>query len=97
MEMMGTLQGKYLKNQGFQPRSDAFWREEVRPVMDNQAPKMMQTTAPGPVVEISLLLPEWQANMLETEAFEAGLSPAVMLRKLLMEHLGQKMSPAKAI
>lgn len=97
MEMTGTVQGTHSRTQEFQAEMETLWGEEVRPEMDNQEPKLMKTTAPGPVVEISLLLPEWQANMLETEAFELGMSPAVMLRKLLGEHFGQKYSVSKAV
>ena len=84
--MTGLRKG--MKYRGNCSRSMAIppWCEEVVQDMGNQESKMMTTTAPGPVVEISLLLPEWQANMLETEAFARGLSPAKMLRRLLMEH-----------
>lgn len=65
--------------------------------MGGEESKMMKTTAPGPVVEISLLLPEWQANLLETEAFELGMSPAMMLRKLLFEHLTPRLQSPKTV
>lgn len=90
--MTGLRMG--IKHRGQSSRSMAIppWCEEVVQNMGNQESKMMTTTAPGPVVEISLLLPEWQANMLETEAFARGLSPAKMLRRLLMEHFEDSQS-----
>lgn len=42
---------------------------------------------PEPIVEISLLLPNWQANILESEANSLGLSLAKMLRRVLLKHL----------
>jgi len=37
----------------------------------------------GKVVEISLLLPEWQVTALETVAHDSGLTAAEMVRQLL--------------
>ncbi len=90
--MTGLRKG--MKYRGHSNRLMAIppWCEEVVQDMSSQESKMMTTTAPGPVVEISLLLPEWQANKLETEAFAQGLSPAKMLRRLLMEHFGEAQS-----
>ncbi len=47
---------------------------------------------PGPdsdVVEISLLLPGWQALELEKEAHQRGLTAAQMVRHLLGEYLAK--------
>ncbi len=85
--MDGLLAGKKQRGFGNRPMAIPPWCEEVVQDMSGQESKMIKANAMGPVVEISLLLPEWQANLLETEAFAKGLSPAKMLRRLLMEHL----------
>ena len=85
--MDGLRKGKKQRGLGNRAMAIPPGCEEVGQDMGGQESKMMKANAMGPVVEISLLLPEWQANMLETEAFAKGLSPAKMLRRLLMEHL----------
>jgi hypothetical protein len=41
----------------------------------------------GEIVEISLLLPGWQASRLEHEASSQGLTAAQMMRRLLRSYL----------
>jgi len=95
--MIGIAESKLSGSFGFSQENPGERGEEIGPEMAEQEPKMMKTTAPGPVVEISLLLPEWQANLLETEAFELGVSPATMLRKLLVDHLLPKVQGSKLV
>ncbi len=85
--MDGLLKGKKQRGSGNRAMAIPPWCEEVVQDMGGQESHMIKAQTMGPVVEISLLLPEWQANRLETEAFAKGLSPAKMLRRLLMEHL----------
>jgi hypothetical protein len=50
------------------------------------------------VVEIPLLLPGWQASVLETVAHQRGLTAAVMVRHLLHDFLvGTSMCPGRAL
>ncbi len=50
------------------------------------------------VVEIPLLLPGWQASVLETVAHERGLTAAVMVRHLLRDFLvGTPVRPGRAL
>ncbi len=50
------------------------------------------------MVEISLLLPGWQASALEDEAFRHGLSAAEMVRRLIRDHIarGADLGPDQA-
>ena len=52
----------------------------------------------GEVVEIPLLLPCWQASVLETVAHQRGLTAAVMVRHLLRDFLvGTPVRPGRAL
>jgi hypothetical protein len=42
------------------------------------------------VVEVSLLLPGWQASALESAAFDRGLTAAEMVRSLLRDFLAER-------
>jgi hypothetical protein len=44
----------------------------------------------GGVVEISLLLPNWQARALEREAHDQGQTTGQLVRRLIGEHLLEK-------
>jgi hypothetical protein len=45
--------------------------------------------ADGDVVEISLLLPQWQVTALETAAHDSGLTAAEMVRLLLHAYIAR--------
>jgi hypothetical protein len=45
------------------------------------------TQVDGGVVEISLLLPKWQARALEREAHDRGQTTGQLVRRLIGEHL----------
>jgi hypothetical protein len=50
------------------------------------------------VVEIPLLLPGWQASVLERVAHQRGLTAAVMVRHLLRDFLvGMPVRPSRAL
>jgi hypothetical protein len=42
------------------------------------------------VVEIPLLLPHWQAEALESVAYQQGLTAGELIRQLILEHLARK-------
>jgi hypothetical protein len=68
-------------------RSTRLGVEELRP------PKIDEE-----VVEIPLLLPGWQASVLETVAHQRGLTAAVMVRHLLRDFLiGTPIRPRRAL
>ena len=61
--------------------------EELRPPLNEED-----------VVEIPLLLPGWQASVLETVAHQRGLTAAVMVRHLLRDFLvGTPIRPGRAL
>jgi hypothetical protein len=47
----------------------------------------------GEVVELPLLLPRWQALILETLAHQRGMTAAAMVRHLLREFLDGESAP----
>jgi hypothetical protein len=65
----------------------ADFQKEPTSVLDLWEPQKVNLAEPEPIVEISLFLPDWQANILESEAHSLGISLAKMLRKVLLKHL----------
>jgi hypothetical protein len=49
------------------------------------------------VVEIPLLLPEWQAEVLENLAYARGLTAAEMVRRLLSAHLSRACADTRRV
>ena len=45
------------------------------------------------VIELPILLPEWQLNALETAARDRGMTIGQLIRRLLSDHFADKRPP----
>jgi hypothetical protein len=55
-----------------------------------QVDPVIYTFAEDAVVEIPLLLPNWQAEALESVAYQQGLTAGELIRQLLLDYLARK-------
>lgn len=72
----------------------ADFQKEPTSGLDLWESQKVNLAEPEPIVEISLLLPNWQANILESEAHSLGISLAKMLRRVLLKHLEDRAQDA---